>query len=164
MLVSYFTWPRWWRWKCHVPPKRQLTFDGLYNVMSQKVELFITTTVRTSNPTKCQDYQCSTTLKTFYSEKHETSRSREQRNTKRVNERILRKCSFEIISRTDRKYWEEVRVVGRSRLPKNNRSSDESHEAIGNSVWIAVGFRYGRWPCITSLRTGERSVCCKRLN
>jgi hypothetical protein len=35
-----------------VPPKRGLTLDGLYGVVSQKTELFITTAVRHSNPTK----------------------------------------------------------------------------------------------------------------
>jgi hypothetical protein len=34
-----------------VPPKRRLTFNGLHGVISQKIELFITTAVRTSNPT-----------------------------------------------------------------------------------------------------------------
>jgi hypothetical protein len=36
----------------HVPPKRQLTFNRLHGVISQKAELFITIAVRTSNPTK----------------------------------------------------------------------------------------------------------------
>jgi hypothetical protein len=35
-----------------VPPKRQLIFNGLHGVMSQKIVLFITTAVRTSNPTE----------------------------------------------------------------------------------------------------------------
>jgi hypothetical protein len=30
--------------------KRRLTFNGLHGVISQKIELFITTAVRTSNP------------------------------------------------------------------------------------------------------------------
>jgi hypothetical protein len=34
----------------HVPPKRQLTLNGLHGVISQKAELFMTTGVRTSNP------------------------------------------------------------------------------------------------------------------
>jgi hypothetical protein len=42
-----------WRWRRHVPPKRQLTFNGLRGVTSQKIDFFITTDVRTSNPTKC---------------------------------------------------------------------------------------------------------------
>jgi hypothetical protein len=33
-----------------VPPKRRLIFNGLYGVISQKIVLFITTDVRTSNP------------------------------------------------------------------------------------------------------------------
>jgi hypothetical protein len=40
-----------WRWRRYVPPKRRLTFNGLHCVISQKIALFITTTVRTSNPT-----------------------------------------------------------------------------------------------------------------
>jgi hypothetical protein len=31
-------------------PKRRLTFDGLYCVISQKTKVFMTTAVRTSNP------------------------------------------------------------------------------------------------------------------
>jgi hypothetical protein len=31
-------WP--WRWRRHVPPKRQLTFHGLHGVISRKIELF----------------------------------------------------------------------------------------------------------------------------
>jgi hypothetical protein len=34
-----------------VPPKRRLTFNGLQGVISQKTVFFITTGVRTSNPT-----------------------------------------------------------------------------------------------------------------
>jgi hypothetical protein len=34
----------------HVPPKPQLPFNGLHRVLSQKIVLFINTTVRTSNP------------------------------------------------------------------------------------------------------------------
>jgi hypothetical protein len=39
------------RWKLYVPLKRRLTFNGLHGVISQKIEPFITTGVRTSNPT-----------------------------------------------------------------------------------------------------------------
>jgi hypothetical protein len=48
-LLSLFSLP--WRWRRYVPPKRQLTFNGLHGVISQKTVLFITTAVRTSNPT-----------------------------------------------------------------------------------------------------------------
>jgi hypothetical protein len=34
-----------------VPPKRRLTFNGLHSVISQKIKLFITTVLITSNPT-----------------------------------------------------------------------------------------------------------------
>jgi hypothetical protein len=37
-----------WRWRRYVPPKRQLTFNGLHGVISQKIALFITAAVRTS--------------------------------------------------------------------------------------------------------------------
>jgi hypothetical protein len=40
-----------WRWRRYVPPKRHLTFNGLHGVMSEETEIFITTAVRTSNPT-----------------------------------------------------------------------------------------------------------------
>jgi hypothetical protein len=42
-------WP--WRWKRHVPLKRQLTFSGLHGVIAQKLEFSITTAVTTSNLT-----------------------------------------------------------------------------------------------------------------
>jgi hypothetical protein len=34
----------------YVPPKRRMTFRGLQGVISQKIVLFITTAVSTSNP------------------------------------------------------------------------------------------------------------------
>jgi hypothetical protein len=37
--------------RCYFAPKRRLTFNRLYGVISQKIVLFITTAVRTSNPT-----------------------------------------------------------------------------------------------------------------
>jgi hypothetical protein len=40
-----------WRWRRHVLPKRRLTMNVLHGVMYQKIEFFITTAVRTSNPT-----------------------------------------------------------------------------------------------------------------
>jgi hypothetical protein len=45
-----------WRRRRHVAPKRRLTFNGLHGVISQKIELFITTAVRTSSPTQFLDY------------------------------------------------------------------------------------------------------------
>jgi hypothetical protein len=42
---------RLWRWGRYVPPKRRLAFNGLHCGMSQKIVLFITTAVITSNPT-----------------------------------------------------------------------------------------------------------------
>jgi hypothetical protein len=47
-LARLILWP--WRWRQYIPPKRELTFNGLHYVVSQKVVLFITTSVRTSNP------------------------------------------------------------------------------------------------------------------
>jgi hypothetical protein len=40
-----------WRWRRYVPPKRRLQLNGLHGVTSQMMILFITTTVKTSNPT-----------------------------------------------------------------------------------------------------------------
>jgi hypothetical protein len=50
-LLSSFR-PLRWRW--HFPPKRRLTFGGLHDVISNKIALFVTTVVRTSNPTWIQ--------------------------------------------------------------------------------------------------------------
>jgi hypothetical protein len=33
-----------------VPRKGQLTFNGIYTIISQKIELFMTTSVKTSSP------------------------------------------------------------------------------------------------------------------
>jgi hypothetical protein len=40
-----------WQAERYVPPKRRLTCNGLHGVISQKIVLFITTAVSTSNPT-----------------------------------------------------------------------------------------------------------------
>jgi hypothetical protein len=40
-----------WTWRRYVPPKSRLTFNGLQGIISQKMVLFITTDVRTPNPT-----------------------------------------------------------------------------------------------------------------
>jgi hypothetical protein len=44
------------RWR-YVPLKRQLIFNGLHGVISQKIVLFIMTTVRTSNPASLLPYK-----------------------------------------------------------------------------------------------------------
>jgi hypothetical protein len=41
-----------WRCRRHVTRKRRLSFNGLHGVISQKIELFITTSERTWNPTR----------------------------------------------------------------------------------------------------------------
>jgi hypothetical protein len=41
-----------WRWRRYVPPKRRSTFNGIHSVISKNIELFATTVVRISNPTK----------------------------------------------------------------------------------------------------------------
>jgi hypothetical protein len=40
------------RWRRQVPPKRSLTFNGLYSLVSQKIKFFITSAVRTPDPAK----------------------------------------------------------------------------------------------------------------
>jgi hypothetical protein len=56
-----------WRWRRYVPPKRQLTFNGLHGIVSQKIEVFITTAVRTSNPTLevCSEHYARSTWAAF---------------------------------------------------------------------------------------------------
>jgi hypothetical protein len=49
---------RHWRWRRYVPPKRQLELNGLHGVISQKMILFITTTVKTSNSTRWKLFLC----------------------------------------------------------------------------------------------------------
>jgi hypothetical protein len=49
-LVWLILWP--WRWRWYIPLKCQLTFNRLHSAISQKTVLFITTAVRTSNPTQ----------------------------------------------------------------------------------------------------------------
>jgi hypothetical protein len=57
MLVSCSVLFSTWRWRRYVPPKQWLTFSGLHDI-SQKTELFITTGVRTSNPTRDSSVYC----------------------------------------------------------------------------------------------------------
>jgi hypothetical protein len=45
-----------WRWRRYVSPKRRLTLNGLHDVISQKIALFITTAVRIPNPTSNSFY------------------------------------------------------------------------------------------------------------
>jgi hypothetical protein len=40
---------RLWRRGRHIPPKNWLTFNGLHGVISQKIQLFVTTATRTSD-------------------------------------------------------------------------------------------------------------------
>jgi hypothetical protein len=49
VLLNLFLRP--WRWRRYFPPKRRLELNGLHGVVSQKMILFITTAVKTSNPT-----------------------------------------------------------------------------------------------------------------
>jgi hypothetical protein len=39
------------KWRRYVPPKRRLQLNRLHGVISQKMILFITTAVKTPNPT-----------------------------------------------------------------------------------------------------------------
>jgi hypothetical protein len=41
---------RLWKWRRHIPPKCQLTFNALHYVVAQKIELDVTTAVRISYP------------------------------------------------------------------------------------------------------------------
>jgi hypothetical protein len=47
-LLNLFLRP--WRWRRYVPPRRRLKLNGLHGAISQKIILFITTAVKTSNP------------------------------------------------------------------------------------------------------------------
>jgi hypothetical protein len=46
-----------WRWRQYVPPKRSFTFTGLHGVKPHKIELFITTAMRTSSPTASERWR-----------------------------------------------------------------------------------------------------------
>jgi hypothetical protein len=50
MLVLAWLTLRKWSWRRYVPPKCHVTFTGLHGVISQKIELFVATAVRTTNP------------------------------------------------------------------------------------------------------------------
>jgi hypothetical protein len=52
-VESQLAWPLlWpWIWKWRVPPEQQLDFNGIHSIVSQKIDLFITTAMRTWNPT-----------------------------------------------------------------------------------------------------------------
>jgi hypothetical protein len=54
LLTSWFLlelFLRPWRWRRYVPPKRRLQLNRIHGVTSQKMILFITTAMKTSNPT-----------------------------------------------------------------------------------------------------------------
>jgi hypothetical protein len=52
---------RAWRWRRCVPPQRRLTFNGLQDVIYQKIVLFITIAVRlTLSTTKFTRYKTNT--------------------------------------------------------------------------------------------------------
>jgi hypothetical protein len=53
---------RLWRLRWHVPPKPWLTFSGLPGVISQNIELFITTGVRISNPAQSLKCTCESSV------------------------------------------------------------------------------------------------------
>jgi hypothetical protein len=57
-----------WRWKRNVPLKCRLTFNGLHGVITQKIEIFITTDVSTSNPTYLSMFSSLYQLKLYNSE------------------------------------------------------------------------------------------------
>jgi hypothetical protein len=48
-LLNFFLRP--WSWRRYIPHKRRLTLNGLHGIISQKFILFITTAVKTLNPT-----------------------------------------------------------------------------------------------------------------
>jgi hypothetical protein len=50
-LCWFLVWLRPWRWKQYIPPRRQLTFNGLHGVIPLKVKFHIAIAVSTSNPT-----------------------------------------------------------------------------------------------------------------
>jgi hypothetical protein len=50
--ISWYYFLRPWRWRRYVPPKRLLQLNRLHGVTSQKMILFITTAVKTSNLTQ----------------------------------------------------------------------------------------------------------------
>jgi hypothetical protein len=49
-LAKLILWP--WRRRQYVSPKYQFTFNGLHDVIPQTAELFVTTALRTLNPTQ----------------------------------------------------------------------------------------------------------------
>jgi hypothetical protein len=60
-LLNLFLRP--WRWRRYIPPKHRLKLNGLHDVISQKMILFITTAVKTSNLNSLlarMDKKCST--------------------------------------------------------------------------------------------------------
>jgi hypothetical protein len=51
--------------KRYVPPKRRLKLNGLHGVISQKMILFITTAVKTSNPTILSLFSGRTAIESY---------------------------------------------------------------------------------------------------
>jgi hypothetical protein len=48
----FLSWPilGLWKWRRHAGPKRRLTFNGIHDVIYQKIKVFVTTAVITSIP------------------------------------------------------------------------------------------------------------------
>lgn len=49
MLISCLDYSSTLRWRRHVPSKHQLIFKRIHGIISQKIDLFITAAVRTSD-------------------------------------------------------------------------------------------------------------------
>jgi hypothetical protein len=54
-----------WRWRRYVPPKCRVQLYGLHGVISQKMILFKTTAVKTSNPTKLFSFLINSSIYNF---------------------------------------------------------------------------------------------------
>jgi hypothetical protein len=73
--AGFFLGYRSWRQRQHIPPKRRLNINGLHGVILKKIELSITTAVRTSNPTPYNNfnYENSTPITVARGLRHELS-------------------------------------------------------------------------------------------
>jgi hypothetical protein len=54
-----------WKFRRHVRRRRPLTSNGIYDIISQSTELFLTTAVRTSYPTNCEKTADSASNRTY---------------------------------------------------------------------------------------------------
>jgi hypothetical protein len=101
------------RWRRYFPPKPRLTFNGPHGVISQKIALFITTAVRTSNLTTwkwCRlsglNFKITLTYKSLLKNSEDATLHSGLTNSLHGAESFLRSCQLLSYSRNSQHFME----------------------------------------------------------